>query len=137
VDPQNLAYALVQLAHNFGAVAVTGGAVAGWVAQRRDPRQATGLVWLVLAGWALQAASGAGFGLISLAWYGQFPDLHGVAVAALVIKLSCATAGLLLALLLLKFSGAWSAARHRHAWSGLVGLAATALSAAAFLRWFA
>jgi hypothetical protein len=136
VDPQNLAYALVQLAHNFGAVAVTGGAVAGWVTQRRDtPPRA--LVWLVLAGWALQAASGAGFGLISLAWYGQFPDLHGIAVAALVIKLSCATAGLLLAMLLLKFSGAWSAARHRHAWSGLVGLAATALSAAAFLRWFA
>lgn len=136
MDPQNLAYALVQLAHNFGAVAVTGGAVAGWLIQRRDtpPRV---LVWLVLAGWALQAASGAGFGLISLAWYGQFPDLHGIAVAALVIKLSCATAGLLLAMLLLKFSGAWLPARHRHAWSGLVGLAATALSAAAFLRWFA
>jgi hypothetical protein len=137
VDPQNLAYALVQLAHNFGAVAVTGGAVAGWVTQRRAPGQATGLVWLVLAGWALQAASGAGFGLISLAWYGQFPDLHGVAVAALVIKVSCATAGLLLAMLLLKFSGAWSATRRRHVWSGLVGLAASALSAAAFLRWFA
>ncbi len=136
MDPQNLAYALVQLAHNFGAVAVTGGAVAGWLIQRRDtPPRA--LVWLVLAGWALQAASGAGFGLISLAWYGQFPDLHGIAVAALVIKLSCATAGLLLAMLLLKFSGAWPPARHRHAWSGLVGLAATALSAAAFLRWFA
>jgi hypothetical protein len=137
VDPQNLAYALIQLAHNFGAVAVTGGAVAGWVTQRRDPGQATRLVWLVLAGWALQAASGAGFGLISLAYYGQFPDLHGIAVAALVIKLSCATGGLLLAILLLKFSGAWSAARRQHAWSGLVGLAATALSAAAFLRWFA
>ena len=137
MDPQNLAYALVQLAHNFGAVAVTGGAVAGWVTQRRAPGQATGLVWLVLAGWALQAASGAGFGLISLAWYGQFPDLHGVAVAALVIKVSCATAGLLLAMLLLQVSGAWSATRRRHVWSGLVGLAASALSAAAFLRWFA
>lgn len=137
MDPQNLAYALIQLAHNFGAVAVTGGAVAGWVTQRHDPGQATRLVWLVLAGWALQAASGAGFGLISLAYYGQFPDLHGIAVAALVIKLSCATAGLLLAILLLRFSGAWSAARRQHAWSGLVGLAATALSAAAFLRWFA
>lgn len=136
MDPQNLAYALVQLAHNFGAVAVTGGAVAGWLIQRRDtPPRA--LVWLVLAGWTLQAASGAGFGLISLAYYGQFPDLHGIAVAALVIKLSCATAGMLLGMLLLKFSDAWSAARHRHAWSGLVGLAATALSAAAFLRWFA
>jgi hypothetical protein len=90
VDPQNLAYALVQLAHNFGAVAVTGGAVAGWLRQRHGLAPAAGLIWLVLAGWLLQAASGASFGLISFAWYGQFPDLHGIAVAALMIKLSCA-----------------------------------------------
>lgn len=137
MDPQNLAYALIQLAHNFGAVAVTGGAVAGWVTQRHDPGQATRLVWLVLAGWALQAASGAGFGLISLAYYGQFPDLHGVAVAALALKLGCATLALVLSTLLLKFAGAWSTARRHSVWSVLVGLAATALSAAAFLRWFA
>jgi len=137
VDLQNLAYALVQLAHNFGAVAVTGGAVAGWFSQRREPVPTSGLLWLVLAGWALQAASGAGFGLISLAYYGQFPDLHGVAIVALVLKLSCATAGLLLSLLCLKLAANWSAARRSHAWTALVGLAATALSAAAFLRWFA
>lgn len=137
MDPQNLAYALIQLAHNFGAVAVTGGAVAGWLIQRSDAEHTSALVWLVLTGWALQAASGAGFGLVSLAYYGKLPDLHGIAVVALVVKLSCATAGLILGLLLLKFSSAWSAASRRHAWSGLVGLAATALSAAAFLRWFA
>lgn len=137
MDPQNLAYALVQVAHNFGAVAVTGGAVAGWMIHRRDAVQPTALVWLILAGWALQAASGAGFGLISLAYHGQFPDLHGVAVAALVVKLSCATAGLVLSMLFLKVAGSWSATRRRYVWSALVGLAATALSAAAFLRWFA
>lgn len=137
MDPQNLAYALVQVAHNFGAVAVTGGAVAGWMIHRRDAVQPTALVWLILAGWALQAASGAGFGLISFAYYGKFPDLHGVAVAALVVKLSCATAGLVLSMLFLKFAGGWSAARRRYGWHTLVGLAATALSAAAFLRWFA
>ena len=137
MDPQNLAYALVQLAHNFGAVAVTGGAVAGWLRQRNGTARATGLLWLVLAGWMLQAASGAGFGLISLAYYGQFPDLHGIAVGALVVKLSCAAAALLLSFLLLKFAGAWPAARRRYAWGALGGLAATALSAAAFLRWFA
>lgn len=136
MDPQNLAYALVQLAHNFGAVAVTGGAVAGWMTQRRDAVQPP-MIWLILAGWTLQAASGAGFGLTSLAYHGQFPDLHGVAVAALLVKLSCATAALILSLFLLKFSGAWPAARRRHVWGVLVGLAATALSAAAFLRWFA
>lgn len=137
MDPQNLAYALVQVAHNFGAVAVTGGTVAGWMIHRRNAAQPTALVWLVLAGWTLQAASGAGFGLISLAYYGKFPDLHGVAIAALVVKLSCATAGLVLSLLFLKFAGGWSAARRSYVWSALAGLAATALSAAAFLRWFA
>ncbi len=135
MDPQSLAYALVELAHNFGAVAVTGGAVAGWMVRRDPPPRA--LVWLVLAGWSLQAASGAGFGLISLAWYGQFPDLHGVAVVALVVKLGCASAALVLSLLLVKFTGTWSAARRTGVWGTLVGLAATALSAAAFLRWFA
>ena len=137
MDLQNLAYALVQLAHNFGAVAVTGGAVAGWLSQRRETAPTRRLLWLVFAGWALQAASGAGFGLISLAYYGQFPDLHGVAIVALVLKLTCATAGLLLSLLGLKFADNWSATRRRQAWTALVGLAATALSAAAFLRWFA
>lgn len=137
MDLQNLAYVLIQVAHNFGAAAVIGGAVAGWLTQRRDVAPAPTLVWLILAGWALQAASGAGFGLVSLAYYGKFPDLHGVAVAALAIKLSCATGGLILGTLLLKRSGTWSAARRRQAWSGLVGLAATALTAAAFLRWFA
>jgi hypothetical protein len=137
VDLQNLAYALVQVAHNFGAVAVTGGAIGGWLLLRRNAAQPRALTWLVLAGWALQAASGAGFGLISLAWYGQFPDLHGVAVAALLVKMSCATAGLILGTLLLRFSAVWSAAGRLKAWGGLVGLAATALSAAAFLRWFA
>lgn len=137
MDLQNLAYALVQVAHNFGAVAVTGGAVGGWLMLRRDATAPRALTWLVLAGWALQASSGAGFGLISFTSYGQFPDLHGIAVAALLVKMSCATAGLILGLLLLRFSAAWSAARRLKAWSGLVGLAATALSAAAFLRWFA
>lgn len=137
MDPQNLAYALVQLAHNFGAVAVTGGAVAGWLTLRRGAAPAAGLPWLVLAGWLLQAASGAGFGAISHAYYGQFPDLHGIAVAALAVKLSSAAAALLLSLLLLRFADAWPAARRQLAWAALAVLAATALSAAAFLRWFA
>lgn len=137
MDLQNLAYALVQLAHNFGAVAVTGGAVAGWTLQRSDTTPPPALLWLVFAGWMMQAASGAGFGLISLAYYGQFPDLHGVAVVALVVKLSCATAGLLLSLFCLKLADRWSPIQRRTAWTALVGLAATALSAAAFLRWFA
>jgi hypothetical protein len=136
VDLQNLAYALVQLVHNFGAVAVTGSAAAACWAGGRPPSQ-RGLAWLVLAGWTLQAASGAGFGAVSYAWYGSFPELHGIAVAALVVKIGCAVGGFVLAVAYLRFAHGWQEGRCRGAWRALLALAATALSAAAFLRWFA
>ena len=86
VDPQNLAYALIQLVHNFGAVAVVGGAGAGrWLA-RDAPATQRHLAWLVLGGWLAQAASGASFGAVSYHFYGQFPDIHAIARSALFIK---------------------------------------------------
>lgn len=136
MDPQNLAYAVVQLAHNFGAVSVLGGAVAALWPAPQGPAARRRLAWLVLAGWAVQGASGAGFGAVSYAWYGRFPDLHGIAVAALLVKMACAATGFVLALVYLRNATAWMSARCDAAWIGLVGLAATALSAAAFLRWF-
>ena len=85
MSAENLAYAVVQVVHNFGAAAVVGGALAArWLAAP-DVRRQRQLAWLVLAGWAAQAGSGALFGAISLHYYGQFPDLHGTAVAALVL----------------------------------------------------
>jgi hypothetical protein len=136
VDLQNLAYALVQLVHNFGAVAVTGSAAAAWWAGGRPPVLHR-LAWLALAGWALQAASGAAFGAVSYAWYGRFPELHGIAVAALAVKIGCAASGFLLAAAYLRFAGGWDERRRRGSWRALFALAATALSGAAFLRWFA
>lgn len=136
MDLQNLAYALVQVAHNFGAVAVTGGAAAAFVRLRAGAAPPPSLGWLVLAGWAAQALSGAGFGAISYAYYERFPDLHGIAVIALAIKVGCAAAGFIAAASWLKSSGRWSAARSRSVWGGLVALAAVALTSAAFLRWF-
>jgi hypothetical protein len=91
---------------------------------------------VVLTGWAAQAISGAAFGAVSYAYYGQFPDLHGIAVAALVTKMACAFAGFALAATYLRRHAAWTARRCRRAWNALLGLAATALIAAAFLRWF-
>lgn len=136
MDWQNLAYALVQVAHNFGAVAVTGGALAALALLRVDVRPPRWLGGLVLAGWAVQIASGASFGGISYAYYGQFPDIHATARVALVVKLLCAASGILLAAAGLRYAAGWSAARCRRLWHGLAGLAATALVAAAFLRWF-
>ncbi len=137
MDPQNLAYALVQLVHNFGAVAVVGGAVAArWLA-RDAPATQRQLAWLVLGGWLAQAASGAGFGTVSYLFYGRFPDIHTIARAALLIKLACAAGGILLAAGYLRRAADWQPARRDTVWTLLLALGVTALAAAAFLRWFA
>lgn len=136
MDLQNLAYALTQVAHNFGAVIVSGGATAAYAGLRADAARPRRLAWLVLAGWAVQAVSGAGFGAISYAAYGSFPDLHGIAVAALIVKIGCAAGAFALTALYLRLGAGWSTASCRRAWAVLVALAASALVAAAFLRWF-
>ncbi|OGT00888.1 MAG: hypothetical protein A3F73_00460 [Gallionellales bacterium RIFCSPLOWO2_12_FULL_59_22] len=132
MDWQNLAYAATQVVHNFGAVAVVGGAACAlaW----RDASAQRQLCWIVLGGWAAQAASGATFGAISFYFYGKFPDIHSIALAALGVKMLCAALGFVLA--------AWQLfARpapmpRRRAWIILLFLGALALSSAAVLRWF-
>lgn len=132
MDWQNLAYAVTQIVHNFGAVAVVGGAACAlaW----REATVQRRLAWVVLIGWATQAASGATFGAISFYNYGKFPDIHGIALAALGVKMACAMLGFTFA--------AWqlfahpSAAASRRGWLALFGLGALALSSAAVLRWF-
>jgi hypothetical protein len=135
MDFQNLGYALTQVVHNFGASAVVGGAFASlWLAPR--PELDRCLAWLVCLGWAAQIASGAAFGAISFYYYGKFPDIGGVAIAALAVKLACAASGISLATLYLLRSASWTVALRRRVWFMLAGLSATALTAAAFLRWF-
>ena len=135
--PQDFLYALTQAAHNFGAMAVTGGAVlARWPVQQTDAVRQR-MAWWVLAGWMLQALTGATMGVISLAFYGHFPDIHGIALAALLLKIGCAVLGFALTVVYLKASSGWPLARQLTAWNALIVLAATALTAAAFLRWFA
>lgn len=136
MDLQNLAYALTQVAHNFGAVAVVGGPLfARWPLRPAEPIRRR-LAWLVLVGWMVQGASGASFGAISYAYYGTFPDIHGIAVAALLLKMGCAVMGFLLVTTVLHKAERWPAPRHDAAWTGLLALGVTALTAAAFLRWF-
>ncbi len=134
---ENLAYALVQVVHNFGAVAVVGGAFVGLLPAQRETRAQRRLAWLVLSGWAAQAVSGALFGAVSFRYYGALPDIHGVAVAALRIKVACAASGFVLAALLLLRAARWNDVARRRAWQALAALAVIALGAAAFLRWFA
>ena len=136
MDWQNATYALVQVAHNFGAVAVVGAPL--FVLWPAHP--GAGILrapaWMVFAGWILQGASGAAFGATSYYWYGALPDIHGVAVAALAIKVGCALAGFGLAAVLLFQRGGSVDNRHRRLWGWLLAAGAIALTAAAFLRWF-
>lgn len=136
MQPENLAYALTQLLHNFGAVAVTGGAVYGLMAGAMSTQREVRLALLVAAGWTLQMATGLAFATVSFYFYGQLPDLHGIATAALTIKIVCAIAGLTLSIATLTSAAQWSSAARRRAWHALAALGATALAAAAFLRWF-
>ena len=131
---QNLAYAIIQVAHNFGAVATTGGSLAAVKFRGMDTRKL--LARVALAGWGTQALSGATFGAVSYYFYGQFPDIAGIAVAALFIKMACAATGFLLMATYLLRSNNWTTARINSAWVASSVLAVTALSAAAFLRWF-
>lgn len=136
MDLQSLAYALTQVAHNFGAVAVVAAPLFARWPRRADETVRRRLAWLVLAGWMLQGVSGAGFGAISYAYYGAFPDIHGIAVVALLLKMACAASGFVLALLVLRRARAVSAPRADAVWGALLLLGATALTAAAFLRWY-
>lgn len=132
---ENLAYALTQVIHNFGAAFVVGGAVfILWPAPRLEYSRI--FAWLILLAWGAQIASGALFGAVSLYYYGETPDLSAVALAALAVKvLAAATAFLLTALYLVRGRN-WGRAGVKHTFQVLVVLGVTALTAAAFLRWF-
>ncbi len=131
---QNLAYAIVQVVHNFGAVAAVGGSFAAMKFRDVDTRRR--LAGVALAGWGTQAASGAAFGATSYYFYHQLPDIAGVAVAALAVKIVCVAIGFLLLATYLFRSNRWAPAKMDAAWTASAALAITALSAAAFLRWF-
>lgn len=131
---QNLAYAIVQVAHNFGAVAAVAGSVAA--TKFRDVGTRRKLAWTALAGWGTQAFSGAAFGAVSYYFYHRFPDIAGIAFTALEIKMACAAIGFLMLATYLFRSGGWDAQRSDAVWLASSALAVTALCAAAVLRWF-
>ncbi|RJQ47959.1 MAG: hypothetical protein C4528_03855 [Gammaproteobacteria bacterium] len=133
---ENLVYTGVQLAHNFGAVAVVASAAAAvWLVPGNVSLQRK-LAKLMATGWVVQGASGALFGAVSYGFYGKFPDIKGIAVAALVVKVVCAVAGFVVVLGYLEKVGAWSTGQRQAAWRVLSVLAFIPLIAAAFLRWF-
>jgi NADH:ubiquinone oxidoreductase subunit 6 (subunit J) len=131
---QNLSYAVIQVVHNFGAVAVVGGSLIAWRVREKAARRKLG--YLALAGWLTQAASGATFGMVTYYYHQQLPDIGGIATYALSIKMICATLGILMLAAYLWRSERWSEQDRSRVWLSSSALAITALSAAAFLRWF-
>jgi hypothetical protein len=132
---ENLAYALAQVVHNFGAVGVVGGALfALWPARRLQHARA--YAWIVLAAWGAQILSGTLFGVTSLHYYGETPDLGRVAFVALIVKVAAAVGGVMLAAFYLWRGRAWDEAQSVQLFRSLVALGVVALTAAAFLRWF-
>lgn len=133
---ENLCYSVAQVAHNFGAVAVVGGAAFASYPATQTAATHRKLAWLVGSGWAAQAMSGLSFAAISYYYYDKLPDLHGIAMAALLIKMLCAVSGLSITILYLRYT-ARLATEHQHlTWQLLTALGIIALTAAAFLRWF-
>lgn len=131
---QNLVYALIQVIHNLGAATIVGIAtVALWPGAAA--LRARLAVFIALA-WALQGASGAGFGLATYSFEGHLPDIHGIAVIALLIKIACVICGFFTAIAYVKYHAGWDDRRQVFVWRILFVQGATALGAAAFLRWF-
>lgn len=132
---QNLLYATVQAAHNFGAVAAVGGSAAGWAL--KDAARRRTLAKLTSAGWLTQALSGASFGAVSYYYYHRFPDLGEISISALALKMSCVAAALaLFVYYFMRNARSPGNTRATFVWPVSLALAATALTAAAVLRWF-
>ena len=130
------AYALVQVAHNLGAVAVVGSPAAAWLWLREQRVVPTLLAWFTASGWLVQLLSGIGFGLTSYLSRGELPEVTGVALFALYVKVSCAAAGLALSGFYLLAPLRRREQTQRGLWPSLFVIGITALSGAAFLRWF-
>lgn len=133
---QNLIYALIQLIHNFGAAAVIGIPVYVLMTRQKKVMEQHRFVVAVALAWLLQLVTGFSFGIVSLTFYGHLPDIHGVARIALLIKIICAITALAVIFFALKQKNTSTKNKIAMFWVIWLILGATALSSAAFLRWY-
>lgn len=131
----DLPYALVQVAHNLGAAAVVAPAVGAlWLAPEAAVTRRR-LAWLSTGAWALQGATGAGFAAVSWFGKGALPEVGGVALWALGLKIGCTGVGFASGLALLRRRAVTPAALTR-LWGVSLAAGLGALLGAAFLRWY-
>jgi hypothetical protein len=131
-----LVYALVQAVHNLGAVAVVASPAGALAFRAQGPAIERRLAWTLLLAWGLQALSGAGFALASYGLKGQLPEVTGVALGALVVKLAATAGGCAIAAALLWLRPLAAPRSRAVAWGVCLGLALAALTAASPLRWY-
>lgn len=135
MSAENLAYALIQVAHNLGAAALVALPVFGlWHGRERAGARRVALVLLAMA--VVQALTGMFFGAASLYFHGALPDIHEVATFALWVKVAALGVALAAGAAILAYGSGWSEARCAGAWKIACAAGVTALVAAAFLRWF-
>lgn len=131
---QNILYALIQSIHNIGAVLIVGvGAYGLFFAHSLQKRM---LAAIQAIAWSVQGLTGGAFGLTTFYFYHQFPDIHGIAIAALFIKISCVVLGFLVSSAYTFWSDQLSQSLRRICWISMFLLGVVALTSASFLRWF-
>ena len=130
---ENILYAISQLIHNFGAVAVTALPLIA-LKFRLNEQQLRSAYKFIGAAWLVQSTSGAGFGLISYYVVGSLPELHHIALFALILKITCALTAIIL--VTTNLAGLLNGIKDKLFLTILSGLGLTALSSAAILRWF-
>lgn len=133
---QNFIYALIQVIHNFGAVTVVGTSASALWLVRGNEAVRHRLALILAMAWAVQATSGLLFGITTFYFEGHLPDIHGIAVDALMIKIVSAVAGFILAVTCVKLLSGWSPNKQLLAWRLSFAIGVVALGSAAFLRWF-
>ena len=133
---QNFIYALIQVIHNLGAATAVGAAASALWLVRGNTAVQHRLALFAAAAWAVQAASGASFGATTYLFEGHLPDIHGIAVDALLVKIICAVAGFVLAFTYARSHSGWTRDKQLLVWRILFATGIVALCSAAFLRWF-
>ena len=133
---QNLIYALIQVLHNLGAATVVATSASALWLVRGNAAVQHRLALLLAVAWAIQAASGALFGMTTFLFENHLPDIHGIAVDALIIKVICAISGFVLAVFYARLNPRLSGNSRLLVWRVSFVLGVVALGSAAFLRWF-
>ena len=133
---QNLIYALIQVLHNLGAATVVATSASALWLVRGEATVQHRLALLLAVAWAIQTASGALFGITTYLYESHLPDIHGIAVDALIIKMICALSGFVLAIFYARTNPRLSGYSRLLVWRISFVLGILALGSAAFLRWF-